>query len=284
METQLEIAGIKIRLSVPFTYEQTTEFSHFHLRTGIEAADLDITYQPVKEPLFYEGDTPETDFYLPSVLQKDGHSYLGYHMDRKPCHAWMETDGRKMTCYYLAGWEKYFPTERQIFGPICLEYVLSLYHGFILHSSFIRWKGRGIVFTAPSGTGKSTQADLWVEHEGAELLNGDRTALRCVNGEWRAYGLPYAGSSAVYRNESCPLTAIISLRQAKENHLERLSGKAAFLYVYSGLTLHPWDEAFMERALHALDGLLADIPVYLLSCRPDKDAVETLKYEIEKIL
>ncbi|MCD8020790.1 MAG: hypothetical protein LUF92_14800 [Clostridiales bacterium] len=283
METTLEIAGITIRLTVPFTYERTKEFAPFHCTMESEAPDLDIIYQPVDQPLFYEGEPAGTDFYFPGALEKDGHSYLGYHMDRKPCHAWMETDGRKMFCYYLSGWERYFPTERQIFGPVCLEHLLSLHHGFILHSSFIRWKGKGIVFTAPSGTGKSTQADLWVKHEGAELLNGDRTAIRCVDGEWRAYGLPYAGSSAVYRNESCPLAAIVALRQAPENHVELLSGKTAFLSVYSGLTLHPWDEAFMERILSDLDGLLADIPVYRLSCRPDQDAVDTLKRKIGKL-
>lgn len=280
METQLEIAGLSVRLTVPFSYEQTTEFAPFHCCLKDGRSDVDIIYRSVPGPLFEEETPAKTSFYLPRVLIKDGRRYLGYHMEKKTCHAWMETDGRRMVCYYLSGWERYFPTERQVFGPVCLEHLLSLYHGFILHSSFIRWKGRGIVFTAPSGTGKSTQADLWVEHEGAELLNGDRTAIRCVDGIWRAYGLPYAGSSAVYRNESCPLAAVVVLRQAAENRLERLLGKGALLPIYSGLTLHPWDEEFMGRVLSDLDRLLANIPVYCLSCRPDREAVETLKQEM----
>ena len=59
-------------------------------------------------------------------------------------------------------------------------------------ASFIRWQGRGILFSAPSGTGKSTQANLWVQHQGAEVINGDRAALRQVGGRWQAFGLPYA--------------------------------------------------------------------------------------------
>ncbi len=187
-----------------------------------------------------------------------------------------------MKIYYLKEYEKLFPTERQIFGAVCPEYLLNLCHGMILHSSFVRWKGQGILFTAPSGTGKSTQADLWERYEQAEILNGDRTALRYVQNHWRAYGLPYAGSSGIYRNESCPIAAVVVLSQSKENMLQRLNERTAFRHIYSQLTLHPWDSSFMERTLADLDFLLKTIPVYHLSCRPDQEAVELLKQELER--
>lgn len=98
---------------------------------------------------------------------------------------------------------------------------------------------------------------------------------------WKAYGLPYAGSSAIYRNESCSLSAVIVLRQAPENRLERLEARQALLPVYSGLTLHPWDQEFMNRALADLECLLDKVPVYQLFCRPDREAVELLKQEKE---
>lgn len=67
---------------------------------------------------------------------------------------------------------------RNICDLLGLERLLLSRQGLLLHASFIRWQDRGILFSAPSGTGKSTQADLWVRHRGAEVINGDRAALR----------------------------------------------------------------------------------------------------------
>ena len=52
-----------------------------------------------------------------------------------------------------------------IWNYLAFENVLINHTGFILHSSFISWQNNGILFTAPSGTGKSTQADLWKKYE-----------------------------------------------------------------------------------------------------------------------
>ena len=59
----------------------------------------------------------------------------------------------------------------------CMElpHLLAVNDGILLHCSWIRWKDRGILFTAPSGTGKSTQAQLWCDLMGAELINGQWT-------------------------------------------------------------------------------------------------------------
>ena len=83
-----------------------------------------------------------------------------------------------------------------------IEQVLNSYNTFLLHSSFIKWKDKAILFTAPSGTGKSTQADLWEKYENAEIINGDRSGIRKMDGKWTAYGLPIAGSSGIYKNIS----------------------------------------------------------------------------------
>lgn len=280
MDTTLKLADLLIHLVTPFSYKNLKQFEPFH-QLLTDKADIEVRFEVVDKPIVWEDKPTVGDFYLPKVLLSNGHRYIGYHTGGNRCHAWMESDGNNIHIYYLKDSLKHFPTERQVFGVICLEDLLNRHHGFILHSSFIRWNDIGIVFTAPSGTGKSTQADLWEKYEHAEILNGDRTALRCIDGVWKAYGLPYAGSSDIYRNESALLKCIVVLKQAKENSLELLKGKRAYLAIYSGLTLHPWDEEFMNRALFDLDDLLNKIPIYQLSCRPDKDAVELLKKEME---
>lgn len=160
---------------------------------------------------------------------------------------------------------------------IGLETLLLKYNGLLLHSSFIRWEGMGILFSAPSGTGKSTQAALWVQHEGAEIINGDRAGMIKQQNQWTAWGLPVAGSSNVYRNESAPVKTIIALRQASENRIRRLRPGEAFRYLYPEVTVHAWDRSDVEHASELLLELVTEVPVYLLECRPDTEAVSLVR-------
>lgn len=168
-------------------------------------------------------------------------------------------------------------TRSNILNFLALEEGLLSYNAFILHSSFISWRGSGIVFTAPSGTGKSTQADLWHEYEGAEIYNGDRTIIRRIDNVYHGFGSPYAGSSGIYRNETAPIKAIIVLTQAPENRIERLNGKQAFLPLYKETLMNTWNPEYMSAMTDLLMDAAAKIPIYHLACRPDKEAVELVK-------
>lgn len=196
------------------------------------------------------------------------------------CTRWEQDEGEtlKITCSYLPGNEFRFGYSRLISDHISLETLFLRKKGLMLHSSFIRWKENGILFTAPSGTGKSTQAELWEKFEGADILNGDRSAVRKdEKGNWQAYGLPYAGSSGIYRNEKAPLRTIIVLRQAKENRIRRLKALEIIENLYPETTIHHWEKEFIEQALTLLTELAGTVPFYLLECRPDRGAVETVK-------
>lgn len=171
-----------------------------------------------------------------------------------------------------------------IFKVLMLDKLFSLNNIILLHSSYIKYKNKAILFTAPSGTGKSTQADLWNKYENAEIINGDKTAMQKVNGRWYAYGLPYAGSSDIFKNITTPISTIVVLRKGKENKIERLSLKEAFKYIYSETIINTWDEQFVNTAIDIILGIINDIPVYLLSCLPNQDAVELLKSEIGGVL
>ena len=114
-------------------------------------------------------------------------------------------------------------TMRMLFRGMGLEFLMAVNRRIILHSSYIAWKGKGIVFSAPSGTGKSTQAELWRKHRpGTEIINGDRSILTCERGIPEVYGLPLCGSSGIAVNKSFPLGAVVVLRQAKTNTVRRL--------------------------------------------------------------
>lgn len=163
-----------------------------------------------------------------------------------------------------------------------LEQLLLRHDGLILHSSFIRWQGHGILFTAPSGTGKSTQASLWEEYMGAEILNGDRAGIRYVNGHWTAYGLPYAGSSHIYRKESAPICAIVALRQGPENLIKPMTTTEALRALFPEFSAHRWNPVFMNKVLDIASDMLQEIPIYCLECRPDYGAVRLLFNTLKK--
>ena len=177
----------------------------------------------------------------------------------------------------LSGYADYFTGTSGIFNRIGFENLLLQYDGLLLHASLIDHAGNGIAFTGPSGVGKSTQAELWQDCQGAKLLNGDRAALRKEHSGWNAYGSPYAGTSGIYRNESAPLRAIVVLRQAKENHLRKLSGREALTAVWPEISARRDDAAFVAEASKLCAQLLSDVQVYLLECLPEESAVACLK-------
>lgn len=167
-----------------------------------------------------------------------------------------------------------------IWNYLAFENVLINHQGFILHSSFISWQNNGILFTAPSGTGKSTQADLWKKYEDADIYNGDRTIIRKIEGKYYGFGSPYAGSSGIYRNDSAPIKAIIVIEQGPDNVIRRLRGREAFLPLFRETLMNTWNKEYMEKMTDLLMDAACQIPVYHLSCRPDQDAVNTVKNEI----
>ena len=163
-----------------------------------------------------------------------------------------------------------------------LELLLTKLGIFSLHSSLVRRReGDAILFTAPSGTGKSTQAGLWEQFAGAETLNGDRSMIRRVDGVWTAFGSPFAGTSGIYRNEHAPIRALIVLRQAPENTIRRLSLAEAFRAIYSESVLPRWHQDAHQRVNSLVTEIVSEVPVYLLACTPDERPVTLLRNTLE---
>ncbi len=154
--------------------------------------------------------------------------------------------------------------------------------GFIFHSSYIEWDGKAILFTAPSETGKSTQADLWHELRGAQIINGDRSAIRVVDGEVLAAGIPFAGSSQYCKNRTLPLAAIVYLQQAPVTSIYRLKGIRAFRCIWEGISVNTWDKRDVEQVSELVQQVIDQVPVYQLACTPDESAVNALEQMLER--
>lgn len=170
---------------------------------------------------------------------------------------------------------------RMVLEGLNVPHLITQAGGCILHCSYIEHGGKAILFTAPSGVGKSTQAELWQQHRDARIINGDRAAVGMVDGIPMAQAIPFAGSSQYCVNRSVPLKAIVCLGQAKENRIMPLTGASAFRSVWEGCTVNVWDGEDMARASQTITDLIQAVPVCRLDCRPDSTAVEIL-YEFLK--
>lgn len=170
------------------------------------------------------------------------------------------------------------------FQHLALESLLIRRGRMFLHGACVKTSFGGLLFSGRSGIGKSTQAELWCCHRGAKQINGDRPILAKGENGWHAWGAPYAGSSNCYLNESCPVSAIVMLRQEKECTLRRLSEPEAFRALWSGATVQSWDRTFAERASDLILELIKTVPVYEFGCTPDEGAVEFLEQALGKEL
>lgn len=160
-------------------------------------------------------------------------------------------------------------------GAICSRF--AVFETLLLHGSLVDWCGNGIIFTGFSGVGKTTQAELWKQHQNGEIINGDKVFIRKNGNDVFAYGLPWHGSSEYCLDKKVPLKAIIALRQSCENKITRLNEIQCMEYFMPHIFLPNWDKNSLSFALKTLNDIIEKIPVWLLECRPDEDAVTLTK-------
>lgn len=158
-----------------------------------------------------------------------------------------------------------------------LERHLLKENGIILHCAYLRYKDGAILFSAPSETGKSTQADLWEKYRGAHTVNGDRALLECRGGQWLVRGWPVCGSSGICENIDTPIYAIVMLSQAKEDRVRRLSPGQAFASIFPQITFNRWDPQALCLGMDLAEKLVGSIPVWHLGCTISENAVRCLE-------
>lgn len=163
----------------------------------------------------------------------------------------------------------------------CLETVhhLTAAGGFLLHSSWIRVGEKAVLFTGPSGVGKSTQAALWEQHRGAELINGDRAAVFPTETGAEVRGIPFCGSSGVTKNCTLPLAAVVCLSQAPKTAITRLTGARAFQRLWQECCINLWNPSDIEACTRSVSDVVSRIPILHLACTPDCSAVLALEQE-----
>ena len=180
---------------------------------------------------------------------------------------------------------KHFPQTigvHTVLTAMAVEHLIAHAGGFMFHSSYIEHEGKGILFTAPSGTGKSTQAELWRSLRGAEVINGDRSVIRMAENGIVVSGVPFAGSSQICKNRTLPLHAIVYLEQAPQTTIRRLKGFEAFRRIWEGVSVNTWDKEDVALASETAGHVAQRVPVYYLACTPDESAVIALEQALRE--
>lgn len=147
------------------------------------------------------------------------------------------------------------------------------FDGFMLHSSAVEVDGRAYLFSAPSGTGKSTHTSQWLKlfGERARIINDDKPALRFVEGRVLAYGTPWSGKSDLNVNVGVEVQGICVLERAAQNTIAPMSESEA-VYAILNQTIRPSDPRLMSSLLDYVDRLIRSVPIWRLGCNISVDA------------
>lgn len=154
------------------------------------------------------------------------------------------------------------------------------YEGFVLHSSSVAYDNNAYLFSADSGTGKSTHTGLWMQcFIGSEIINDDKPAIRRIDGRFYACGTPFSGSTPLNNNIIVPLKAICFIERGDHNFIERITDNSFIIHKLLSQTLRRTGNDKTVKLLEILDALIKEIPFYRLKCLPDEDAAR-LAYEV----
>lgn len=150
------------------------------------------------------------------------------------------------------------------------------YQGFMLHASALEMNGRAYLFSASSGTGKSTHAGLWQKTFGegrVRIINDDKPAVCEKDGIFYACGTPFSGKTDKNENRRAPIQGLCMLQRGKENRIRQITAKEA-LPLLLPQTLFSGQAEEVDRLLFMLDSFLQTVPVYRMECTISKKAAE----------
>ena len=155
------------------------------------------------------------------------------------------------------------------------------FNGILLHSSCVVKDGYAYLFSAPSGTGKSTHTSLWLkEFKDAKILNDDKPALIVRDNKIYACGTPFSGKTDLNLNEIYPVKGIAFLERSENNWIHKMDEKKAIFSILNQ-TIRPDAEDVLDKAISTIEKIVSNVKIYEFGCNISKDAVIT-SYEAMK--
>ena len=172
------------------------------------------------------------------------------------------------------------PEDWHVFSLLPITQILLERGTLILHASGVICRDRAILFSGPSGIGKSTQAQLWQQYRSGTVINGDRCLIYQKDGVYYASSHLHCGSSGIAEGHRAPIGAIILLDQGLENIVTHPSPIAAFQKILHQCAYEPSDQLQLRQATDLVAKLVSGVTVLQYQCRKDESSV----IELERIL
>lgn len=159
---------------------------------------------------------------------------------------------------------------------------LSYSERIVFHGAVITCRKKGILFAAPSGTGKSTQIALWKKYLGADvdIVNGDKPILHIEQDRVTAYGTPWCGKERWQKNRSTVLSAICFLERGEIPTITRMKPEDCVDRLIRQFYLPLEDTEASARTMECADLLARTVPMYLLTCDMTENSVRCAYEEI----
>lgn len=151
---------------------------------------------------------------------------------------------------------------------------LPTFSRFVFHGAAISYKDKAYIFTAPSGTGKTTHISLWQKYIGKAvgIINGDKPIMGFGDAV-TVYGTPWAGKEKLQSNTSAPLGGICIIKRGTENKIRKLLPIEVLPHIMNQVYM-PQNKSAMSATMKLIDRLITTVPVYLLECDISQEAVK----------
>lgn len=149
---------------------------------------------------------------------------------------------------------------------IAVECMLA-HRGYLsLHAAAVEVNGEAFAFSGPSGMGKSTRANAWIEKFGAKLINGDRPLIDVRHME--LYGVPWDGKEQCFRNVHYPLKAVCDVRRSKSVYVRDMSFSQRRKLLMRQSFLPMWDTETASIQIVNITRLAAEANIVRVFCGP----------------
>lgn len=185
-----------------------------------------------------------------------------------------EKDSRHIEVYYAKVNTALLKIDTIFISCLSLERHFARRSCYILHCAFLSFNEKAILFSGPSGIGKSTHADLWCKNiPGTHVVNGDRCLItQNPDGTYEANAWPVCGSSQICHLEHYPIHALVFMGQSPQNQVRELSLMQRFQLLNMQLMVNHWNAEATRKAMDWMLAFCQQVTIKEYHCNMHPDA------------
>lgn len=146
----------------------------------------------------------------------------------------------------------------------------------LIHGVLVSMDEKGYLFTAPSGTGKSTHGELWTKAFPcrARIINGDKPLLKLTDTGVIAFGSPWKGKEKIGTTQSVQLKTICLLHRGVTNSIKKVAFDSnSLLWLLQQSQIVGMEFTTTDR-IRWFKSATQFVPLYEMNCNISEDAAK----------